>query len=464
MEQSLHPCVAGVCLAGLHGVGTIGTGGGARDATPSHSINSFDPDSALGSSVDVLSRIDIAKTYSPHIVQESLSAGWGPITYRNNTELRMAAWHWTENGTWSDAAHQSGYFTGSTELKAPIRAILAMHCPIAVFATSGDRPLQSADLTYWKSNPYLTSKFTGESDALHPQWVVVDLKADKPVNAMRIAWASPYATAYQVEYWIGANPLDFDGGPKGEWKAFSSGIMTNAQGGVATLKLTDTPVSTRFLRVLLTQSSNTCDEHGADDVRNCVGYAIQQIAAGTTDAGGNFVEVSKSPGEARTTFCVSSIDPWHSAEDVNDSGSYQHSGFRYLLYQRPYQQSAGHGPGHHALWHAGGRGAQIAYIERRGYRIGYVEMARSPTASMRCRKTTAHCTCSGPQRSTKLILSSSWAPCLRRGQRGHSGVAERAGPDFEDGSFHKLSYRSGRLSDLAFVSFEHYPFEPCDIT
>ena len=22
----------------------------------------------------------------------------------------------------------------------------------------------------------------------------------------------------------------------------------------------------------------------------------------------------------------------------------------------------------------------------------------------------------------------------------------------------------GRLSDLAFVSFEHYPFEPCDIT
>src|ERR1700688_2632886 len=75
------------------------------DATPGHAINSFDPDSALGSSVDVLSRRDIDMVYSPHVIQESLSAGWGPITYRNNTELRMASWHWTENGTWSDPGH-----------------------------------------------------------------------------------------------------------------------------------------------------------------------------------------------------------------------------------------------------------------------------------------------------------------------------------------------------------------------
>src|SRR5262249_1206853 len=76
--------------------------------TPGHAINSFDPDSALGSSIDVLSRIDINRVYTPHIIEEALSAGWGPITYRNNTELRMAAWHWTENGTWSDPAHRSG--------------------------------------------------------------------------------------------------------------------------------------------------------------------------------------------------------------------------------------------------------------------------------------------------------------------------------------------------------------------
>ncbi len=146
------------------------------DATPGHAINSFDPDSALGSSIDVLSHDDIDKVYTPHIIQESLSAGWGPITYRNNSELRMAAWHWTENGTWSDPVHKSGYFTGSTELKEPIRYILSYALPHRGFSTSGDRPLQGPNLSYWKSNPYLTSKFTGESDALHPQWVVVDLK------------------------------------------------------------------------------------------------------------------------------------------------------------------------------------------------------------------------------------------------------------------------------------------------
>src|SRR5207249_5813923 len=67
------------------------------DTTPSHQINSFDPDYALGSSLDVLSRRDIDRVHTPHIVQESISAGWGPITYRNNSELRMAAWHWNPN-------------------------------------------------------------------------------------------------------------------------------------------------------------------------------------------------------------------------------------------------------------------------------------------------------------------------------------------------------------------------------
>ena len=109
------------------------------DATPGHVINSFDPDRALGSSIDVLSHDGIDKVYTPHIIQESLSAGWGP-SYRNNSELRMAAWHWTENGTWSDQVHKSGYFTGSTELKEPVRYILSYALPHRGFSTSGDHP------------------------------------------------------------------------------------------------------------------------------------------------------------------------------------------------------------------------------------------------------------------------------------------------------------------------------------
>src|ERR1041384_1677267 len=221
-------------LTALVQVGTVRV-----DARPSHVINSFDPDSALGSSIDVLSRNDINRVYTPHIIAEALSAGWGPLTYRNNTELRMAAWHWTENGTWRDAAPTSGHLTrstgpeetvrsnlapargrvycpGSTVRKDPIRYILAYALPHRGFATSGDRPVAGPNLTYWKSNPYLTSKFTGESDTLHPQWVIVDLQAEKPVSAVRIVWENPFATTYQVEYWVGTNALDFYGGTKGQ--------------------------------------------------------------------------------------------------------------------------------------------------------------------------------------------------------------------------------------------------------
>jgi hypothetical protein len=435
------------------------------DATPGHAINSFDPDSALGSSIDVLSRRDIDSVYSPHIIQESLSAGWGPITYRNNTELRMAAWHWTENGTWSDAAHRSGYFTGSTELKEPIRYILAYALLHRGFATSGDRPVQGPNLSYWKSNPYLTSKFTGESDALHPQWVVLDLKAEKPVNAVRIAWASPYATKYQVEYWVGADALDFDAGPKGEWKAFASGVVNDARGGTSTLLLADTPVSTRFLRVLMTESSNTCDEHGAGDVRNCVGYAMQQVAAGTVDGSGAFSESPKDPAEKRTTFCASSIDPWHSADDVNDGGNYQHSGFDLFFTSGLTNNLPAMIPVTMLYGTPDDAAAQIAYIEKRGYRIGYIEMGEEPDGKHAM-----------PEDYAALYLQ--WAaaihkvdPTLKLGGPIFEGVNEdiRVWPDAQGrtswmGRFVDYLKAHGRLADLSFVSFEHYPFEPCSIT
>ncbi len=437
------------------------------DVTPGHAINTFDPDSALGSSIDVLSRTDINRVYTPHIIQEALSAGWGPITYRNNTELRMAAWHWTENGTWSDAAHRSGYFTGSTDLKEPIRYILAYALPHRGFATSGDRPVAGPNLTYWKSNPYLTSKFTGESDTLHPQWVVVDLQAEKPVNAVRIVWANPYATIYEVEYWVGTGALDFDGGPKGEWKVFPSGALKHAPGGTVMVKLTDAPppVATRYLRILMTESSGTCDEHGAEDVRNCVGYAIQQIAAGTLNASGAFVAVTKTPDQKLTTYAVSSIDPWHSEDDVNASGSYQHTGFDLFFTSGLTNNLPAMIPVTMLYGTPDDAAAQIAYIERRGYPIGYIEMGEEPDGKHAM-----------PEDYAALYLQ--WAgaihrvdPRLRLGGPVFEGVNEdiRLWPDARGrtswmGRFVDYLKAHGRLSDLAFVSFEHYPFEPCGIT
>jgi len=435
------------------------------DADPQHVVNSFDPDRALGSSLDVLSHEGIDKVHSPHIVQESLSAGWGPMTYRNNTELRMGAWHWTENGTWSDAAHHSGYFTGSTDLNEPTRYILAYALPHRGFSTSGDSPAPGPNLSYWKSNPYLTSRFTGESDALHPQWVVVDLRAPKAVNSIRIAWASPYAVTYQVEYWEGKDALDFDRGPDGQWKLFPSGLMKSAPGGTVTLKLSDEPISTQFLRILMTESSNTCDLHGASDIRNCVGYAIQSIDAGSLDASGEFVNVAQDAmGENQPTYCSSSIDPWHSAADVRNDGKYQHTGFDLFFTSGITNNLPAMIPVTTLYGTPDDAAAQISYIQKRGYPISYIEMGEEPDGKHAM-----------PEDYAALYLQ--WAtaihkvdPKLKLGGPIFEGVNEdiRVWPDAQGrtswmGRFIAYLKSHGRLADLAFVSFEHYPFEPCTV-
>src|SRR5271157_2498395 len=49
----------------------------------------FDPDRALGSSMDILSHDVVEKIYTEAMVKQCLSAGWGPITYRQYTELSI---------------------------------------------------------------------------------------------------------------------------------------------------------------------------------------------------------------------------------------------------------------------------------------------------------------------------------------------------------------------------------------
>ncbi|HSS95525.1 MAG TPA: hypothetical protein VLK33_00765, partial [Terriglobales bacterium] len=149
-------------------------------SAPADQIKTFDPDIALGTSIDILPQGIVDKVYTPNILKESLSAGWGPITYRQNTELQGTAWHWNPNGTWSDPEHQSGYFVASSEPKDFIRHSYGYALPHRG-NTAGDgrsrskysRITDGDPKTYWKSDPYLTSKFTGESDAEHPQWAVI---------------------------------------------------------------------------------------------------------------------------------------------------------------------------------------------------------------------------------------------------------------------------------------------------
>jgi F5/8 type C domain len=443
------------------------------DITPAHAIT-FDPDLALGSSMDILAADQVDRVYSEPILKESLSAGWGPITYRQNTELTVGAWHWNPNGSWSDAARQSGYFTGSAEVKEPIRHSYGYPLPHRGNTRgdgSGDKWSRITDgdeTSYWKSNPYLTKKFTGEDDALHPQWIVIQFDAPEDISAIRIAWANPYARKYAVQYWIGEDEFErqdaLDRQTTGVWTTFPSGEVQDGKGGTPLLKLASIPVKTRFLRIWMTESSNTCDTHGSDDPRNCAGYAVNEIYAGNYSANGKFIDLmSHAKGQNQTATFVSSMDPWHTAQDIDTrrdqtgfdlfftSGITNHLPAMIpvaMLYVTP-EDSA----------------AELAYLEKRGYPISYVEMGEEPDG----KKTM-------PEDYGALYLQ--WAAALHRvdpklklGGPIFEGVNDdiRVWPDAQGrtswmGRFIDYLKEHGRLNDLAFVSFEHYPFGPCEVS
>ncbi len=439
--------------------------------SPADQIKTFDPDIALGTSIDILSTSVVDRVYSPEILKESLSAGWGPITYRQNTELQGTSWHWNPNGTWSDSAHQNGYFTGSAEPKDFIRHSYGYPLPHRG-NTNGDgrsrakysRITDGDPKTYWKSNPYLTGKFTGESDALHPQWVVVDLGAVERIDTLRIDWANPYAADYVVQYWSGERePLDNP--VSGTWIAFPHGIVNNSKGGVEALKLCDSLLPARYIRIWMTRSSNTTSTHDPQDPRSSMGYAIHEIYVGTYATNGVFVDLIKhTPDGGQTIVNVSSVDPWHSSSDLDrEAGDQTGMDLFYtsgitnnlpamipiaMLYVTPENAAA-----------------QIAYVKKRGYPIEYIEMGEEPDGQKML-----------PEDYAALYLQFATAlhkvdPGLRLGGPVFEGSHEDiiTWPDAKGriswlGRFLDYLKAHGRLSDLSFVSFEHYPFVPCQIT
>ena len=210
------------------------------DAAPSHVVNSFSPIRALGAGVDRLRGGVTDMLMSEPWLKQILSSGWQSVSYRQNTELHVEAWHWNPRGTWSDANRQEGYFVGSANPTEAIRHSYAYPLPHRG-NTTGDgaghsRLTDGSADTYWKSNPYLTRAFTGEDDSAHPQWVLVDLGGRIEINAIRIAWASPYATNYRVQFWTGEKePLR--SATKGVWQTFPLGAVPDGKGGIVTLRL-----------------------------------------------------------------------------------------------------------------------------------------------------------------------------------------------------------------------------------
>jgi hypothetical protein len=444
------------------------------DADPSHVVNTFSPLYALGSTVDRVPSNATDTFFRPDQIRQILAAGWGVISYRQNTDLFVQAWHWNPNGTWSDPFGR-GYFVGdSVPTEDQIRHSYGYSLPHRGFTRNngtefdGFSRLDDGDIeTYWKSNPYLTKSFTGENDSLHPQWVVINLRKKKNVNAIRIAWAEPHALAYLVQYWVGDGDA-MDEQDKGEWKTFSSGKVTDGAGGTAALRLASSPVATTYVRILMTESSNTCDNHGSSDRRNCVGYAIRELYLGNIDEAGQFKDtIRHSPDQKQTLTYCSSVDPWHQASD---------------LYVVPDRMESGDQPGFDLFFTSGiTRGlpaivpiamlystpedaaAQMTYIEKRGYPVSYIEMGEEPDGQYML-----------PEDYGALYLEFAAAlhrvdPSFKLGGPVFEGVTEdiKAWPDTRErtswfGRFLDYLKAHGRLQDLAFMSFEHYPYDGCE--
>jgi hypothetical protein len=439
------------------------------DVTPSKAL-SFDPDKAMGTSLDILPAREFDKVFSEPIIKEGLSAGWGPMTYRQNTELTYDAWHWNPDATWSDAKNKSGYFLGSAvpKEKESLRQSFGYRLPHrgSTRSDSGQteysRMTDGDPATYWKSNPYLSGKFTGDPDSANPQWVVIDFTLVQDLNAIQIAWANPYATKYVVEYWTAKeDPLTHP--IAGQWIKFPQGEVTAGTGGSKVQRLSDIPVATRALRIWMTESSNTCDTHGSSDPRNCVGYAISEISAGTFNTQGQFTDLIKhEPGQAQTLTQCSSVDPWHTAEDIIPTRV--QTGFD-LFFQSGYTNKLPAMIPIALIYSTPEDGAaELAYVLKRGYPVSYVEMGEEPDGAYML-----------PEDYAAFYVQFAKAlhkvdPKLKLGGPVFTGVNEdiKVWPDARGrtswlGRFLDYLKEHGALQDLTFVSFEHYPLDPCEV-
>ncbi len=202
---------------------------------------------------------------------------------------------------------------------------------------------------------------------------MIDLEKAQAVNAIRILWAAPFACTYEVQYLPPNNRPGI-----GEWRRFKNGVVRNSKGGSVTLALDSVPVTTRFVRVLMTKSSNTCDTHGKSDRRNCVGYAISEIYLGTLDSTGAFNDLLRhSPDQHQSPTYCSSVDPWHEASNLwvgtklgsDDKGSGDQSGLDLFFTSGITRGLPAMIPVAMLYGTPEDAAAQMAYLKKRGYPI-----------------------------------------------------------------------------------------------
>jgi F5/8 type C domain len=434
------------------------------EISPEKATNSISPVHAMGAGID-RDPLNSVKTifHSPDL-EQMLSAGWGSVSYRLNTELGVSSWHWNPRGIWNDPEKQ-GYFVGAADSPGKIERSFGYFLPHNGMSSSflGYGVLDDGSLdTYWKSNPYLSEHFTHESDSLHEQWVVVDLGSISPVDAIKIAWTDPYAVNYEVQYWTGSDAINDPA--HGRWKTFSGGAVTNGAGGTVLLELAERPVNAEFVRISMTVSSGTCDSHGSSDIRNCLGFAIRELYVGHLDSTGKFVDLVHHRADgSQTQIYTSSTDSWHRPSDIDPFDGEQ-PGFD-LVYGSGITRGLPMTVPVAMLYDNPANAAnEIAYLEAHGFPIRYVELGEEPDGQWVL-----------PEDDAALYVQ--WAdaihavdPNIKLAGPVFQGVNSDipAWPDARGNTswftrFLNYLRSHNHLHDLNVMTFEHYPFDPCSL-
>lgn len=286
-----------------------------------HPVNIMNPSTVLGGGIDGHEQGSTKKMLSPKSIEKMLQAGLKPLSYRLRTELGVEAWHWNPTGKWSDEQHQRGYWTSSTKMGEPIQVSYGYRLPrrgdtLDEANNDGYSRLDDGNSkTFWKSNPYLTSHYTGESDEKHPQWVILDFGKKIWINAARLHWREPYAKKFRIQY---ANDGAIYFGNNQPWHDFPKGVFNDGHGSSELLDL-GASRCVQFIRIVMTETANCrTDSLPSSDPRDHMGYALEEVEVGFLEKGIFQDRVIHRPDQKQTMVTVSSTDPWHQASDLDE--------------------------------------------------------------------------------------------------------------------------------------------------
>jgi len=442
----------------------------------SHPTNRFRPSHALGAAIDGHEKGVNDLQLTPPNIQAMQSTGLKSLTYRLRTELAGDVWHWNPRGSWSDAPAKQGYWTSDATLNEPISLSYGYSLPrrgntIDQATNAGYSRIDDGDpKTFWKSNPYLDRQFTGEDNALHPQWIVIDFEKPVLINALRFVWDEPFAIGYRIQYGNFDDVSDIALSPPGTWQDFPLGKIPASLGrllsrdGKVPLRISNAPIKLRWLRILMTASAVT-SKGSSSDIRDRVGFALRELYAGYQDQNGTFHDRLRHGKtlKQQTIIYVSSTDPWHRESDL-------HQDVEQVGLDRIY--ATGLTNNLPALLPTGllydtpeNAANEVRYLRARGYKFERVELGEEPDGQY-----------VSPEDFGALYLQFAGVihqvdPAVKIGGPSLQEIIwDRDAPaNRGNGEWMRrfLDYlkRRGRSADFQFFSFEWYPFDDvCEAT